>query len=50
MRDGNYHDPEVTKRLGVEESGGMVRVGPVYFKTVDEIRQFGEELWRIAGN
>jgi hypothetical protein len=27
--DGNYYALEVTKRLGLEESGGMVRVGPV---------------------
>jgi selenocysteine lyase/cysteine desulfurase len=27
--DGNYYALEVTKRLGLEDSGGMVRVGPV---------------------
>jgi hypothetical protein len=27
--DGNYYALEVTTRLGLEESGGMVRVGPV---------------------
>ena len=29
MRDGNYYALEVTKRLGLEDSGGMVREGPV---------------------
>ena len=28
--DGNYYALEVTTRLGLEESGGMVRVGPVH--------------------
>ena len=27
--DGNYYALEVTKRLGLEDSGGMLRVGPV---------------------
>jgi hypothetical protein len=29
MWDGNYYALEVTTRLGLEGSGGMVRVGPV---------------------
>jgi selenocysteine lyase/cysteine desulfurase len=28
--DGNYYALAVTERLGLEESGGMVRVGPVH--------------------
>jgi selenocysteine lyase/cysteine desulfurase len=27
--DGNYYALEITKRLGLEASGGVVRVGPV---------------------
>ena len=46
--DGNYYALEVTTRLGLEESGGMVRVGPVHYNTVEEIRRFGEALGRIA--
>jgi selenocysteine lyase/cysteine desulfurase len=46
--DGNYYALEVTKRLGLEESGGMVRVGPVHYNTVQEIKRFGEALSRIA--
>jgi selenocysteine lyase/cysteine desulfurase len=45
--DGNYYALEVTKRLGLEASGGMVRVGPVHYNTVEEIRRFGEALSRI---
>ena len=47
--DGNYYALEVTERLGLEESGGMVRVGPVHYNTVEEIRRFGEALGRITG-
>jgi cysteine desulfurase family protein (TIGR01976 family) len=45
--DGNYYALEVTKRLGLEDSGGMVRVGPVHYNTVEEIKKFGEALGRI---
>jgi cysteine desulfurase family protein (TIGR01976 family) len=46
--DGNYYALSVTERLGVEESGGMVRVGPVHYNTMEEIHRFGEALRRIA--
>ncbi len=46
--DGNYYALAVTERLGLEESGGMVRVGPVHYNTAEEIRRFGEALGRIA--
>ncbi len=46
--DGNYYALAVTERLGLEESGGMVRVGPVHYNTVQEIHKFGEALGRIA--
>ena len=34
----------VTERLGVEETGGMVRVGAVHYNTLDEIARLGEAL------
>ncbi|MGD9091848.1 MAG: cysteine desulfurase-like protein [Anaerolineales bacterium] len=46
--DGNYYALAVTERLGLEESGGMVRVGPVHYNTVEEIERFGDALGRIA--
>jgi cysteine desulfurase family protein (TIGR01976 family) len=46
--DGNYYALEVTTRLGLEDSGGMVRVGPVHYNTLEEIKKFGEALGRIA--
>lgn len=48
MWDGNYYALAVTERLGLEESGGMVRVGPVHYNTVEEIQRFGEALGRIV--
>jgi selenocysteine lyase/cysteine desulfurase len=46
--DGNYYALEVTTRLELEESGGMVRVGPVVYNTLEEIQRFGEVLHRIS--
>jgi selenocysteine lyase/cysteine desulfurase len=48
--DGNYYALEVTTRLGLEQTGGMVRVGPVHYNTLEEIRRFGEVLGRIASS
>jgi cysteine desulfurase family protein (TIGR01976 family) len=45
--DGNYYALAVTERLGVEDLGGMVRVGPVHYNTLEEIHRFGEALARI---
>jgi selenocysteine lyase/cysteine desulfurase len=46
--DENYYALAVTERLGLEESGGMVRVGPVHYNSVDEIHRLGEALGKIA--
>lgn len=46
--DGNYYALSVTEALGVEGSGGMVRVGPVHYNSLEEIERFGEEVGRIA--
>lgn len=35
--NGHYYAIGVTERLGVEESGGMVRVGLVHYNTSDEV-------------
>jgi cysteine desulfurase family protein (TIGR01976 family) len=42
--DGNYYAPSVTERLGVEESGGMVRVGLAHYNTPEEIARLEEAL------
>jgi len=48
--DGNYYALGVTEHLGLEEHGGMVRVGPVHYNTLKEITQFREALGKIAAN
>ena len=35
--DGDYYAVEVVKHLGLAESGGMVRVGPVHYNTIAEL-------------
>lgn len=46
--DGNYYAISVTERLGLEESGGMVRVGPVHYNTLDEVARLKEALLALA--
>jgi selenocysteine lyase/cysteine desulfurase len=46
--NGNYYAINVTERLGLEDKGGMVRVGAVHYNTVDEIERLGEALKKIA--
>jgi cysteine desulfurase family protein (TIGR01976 family) len=46
--DGNYYALAVTERLGLEDSGGMVRVGPVHYNTVEEVGRLREALGRIV--
>lgn len=42
--DGNYYAVAVTERLGLETSGGMVRVGLVHYNTREEVERLGEVL------
>ncbi|MCL4273370.1 MAG: cysteine desulfurase-like protein [Anaerolineales bacterium] len=46
--DGHYYAINVTERLGVEEKGGMVRVGAVHYNTLDEIARLKDALIKIA--
>ena len=46
--DGNYYALAITERLGVEQSGGMVRVGAVHYNTLDEVRRLEEVLKKMA--
>jgi cysteine desulfurase family protein (TIGR01976 family) len=47
--DGNYYALAVTERLGLEGTGGMVRVGLAHYNTFQEIDRLGTALRRIAG-
>ena len=46
--DGNYYALNVSERLGVEESGGMVRVGAAHYNTLEEVERLKEALTKIA--
>ena len=45
--DGNYYALGITERLGLEQNGGMVRVGPVHYNTLEEINHLREVLMSI---
>jgi cysteine desulfurase family protein (TIGR01976 family) len=46
--DGNYYALNVTERLGLEDSGGMVRVGAVHYNTLEEVGQLQQALMKIS--
>jgi selenocysteine lyase/cysteine desulfurase len=48
--DGNYYALNVTERLGVEDSGGMVRVGAAHYNTLEEVERLKEALKKIAAS
>lgn len=45
--DGNYYAINVTERLGLEDSGGMVRVGAAHYNTLDEVERLKGALMKI---
>jgi len=47
--DGNYYALAVMERLGLEPTGGMVRVGPVHYNTGDEIDRLLNALAMMVG-
>ena len=36
--DGNYYALNLTEQLGVERSGGFLRIGLVHYNTMEEVR------------
>lgn len=46
--DGNYYAINVTERLGLEDSGGMVRVGAAHYNTVEEVEKLKGALMKIG--
>ena len=42
--NGNFYALAITERLGLEGSGGLVRVGATHYNTVEEVQKFGEAL------
>ena len=47
--DGNFYALSVTERLGVEDLGGVVRIGGAHYNTIAEIERLGEALVEISG-
>lgn len=48
--DGNYYALNLTERLGVEETGGMLRIGLVHYNTAEEVDYLLEALNEITSN
>jgi cysteine desulfurase family protein (TIGR01976 family) len=48
--DGNYYALNLTERLGVEDSGGLLRVGLVHYNTVQEVDSLIKALTEIAAS
>ena len=46
--DGNYYALNLTERLGVEQHGGMLRIGIVHYNTADEIDRLLAALREFA--
>ena len=44
MWHGNYYALSLSERLGVEEKGGMVRVGLAHYNTAGEVDRLLQEL------
>jgi cysteine desulfurase family protein (TIGR01976 family) len=47
--DGNYFALAIMERLGLEASGGAVRIGFCHYNTEEEVDRVLEELARVAG-
>lgn len=46
--DGHYYALAVVERLGLLDTGGMVRVGAAHYNTLDEVSRFRDALAKIA--
>ena len=46
--DGNYYAINLTERLGVEEKGGMLRIGLVHYNTQEEVDRLLAALREFA--
>ena len=46
--NGHNYALAIVERLGLLDAGGMIRVGPVHYNTIDEIERFGNVLRQVA--
>jgi cysteine desulfurase family protein (TIGR01976 family) len=47
--DGNYYALNLTERLGVEKSGGLLRIGLVHYNTMEEVDRLLSALREFCG-
>ena len=47
--DGNYYALNLTERLGVEKSGGLLRIGLVHYNTSGEVARLLAALQELSG-
>ena len=45
--NGHNYALAIVERMGLLEAGGMVRVGPVHYNTLNELEKFGEALEKV---
>ncbi|MFT3892422.1 MAG: cysteine desulfurase-like protein [Anaerolineales bacterium] len=45
--NGHNYAFAIVERMGLLEAGGMIRVGPVHYNTLDELEKFGEALEKV---
>ena len=46
--DGNYYAIDLAERLGVQSSGGMLRIGLAHYNTAEEVERLLAELRSLA--
>ena len=46
--DGNYYAINLAERLGVQQSGGMLRIGLAHYNTAEEVDRLLKELRGLA--
>jgi selenocysteine lyase/cysteine desulfurase len=46
--DGNYYALNLTERLGVEKTGGLLRIGLVHYNTADEVDRLLAAMRELA--
>jgi cysteine desulfurase family protein (TIGR01976 family) len=46
--DGNYYAVNLTERLGVEQTGGLLRIGLVHYNTAEEVHRLLSSLREFA--
>jgi len=46
--DGNYYAIDLAERLGLQQSGGMLRIGLAHYNTAEEVERLLEALRRLT--